>query len=157
VNIARRTTPYEGTASGRFPTHRVSTDTHWSACIGTYDRLKSTRDQARKFLFENAVSPRDTEGIVLTLSELLSNALASGDTAGMVRAELDCQRPHLVKLTVMNKTSTQASAHFRPVSTEMPCPGIDRGRGLPLVAALATRLSIDGRLGSTRVRADFVY
>ncbi len=156
MNIVRRTTPYEGTASEKFPAHRGPTNTHWSTCIETSDRLKWTRDQARKFLSESAVSPRNADDIVLTLSELLSNALASGATAGTVTAELNCQRPRLIKLTVTNKRSTQTSTPFPPPSTEMPRPGIDHGRGLPLVAALASRLSIDERLGSTRVRADFV-
>ena len=156
MHNARRTKPSEGTASERFPTHRAPTDTRWHKCIATSDRLKSARDQARKFLVENAVSPRYADDIVLTLSELLSNALTSGVTAGMVTVELNCQRPHLITLTVTNKRSTQPATHFPPPSTEMPGPGIDHGRGLPLVAALASRLSIDGRLGTTRVQADFV-
>jgi anti-sigma regulatory factor (Ser/Thr protein kinase) len=156
MNIARRTTPHEGTASERFPTHRGPTDSHWSTRIATSDRLKPTRDQARRFLVEHAVPPRYADNIVLTLSELLSNALTCGETAGMVTAELSCQRPHLIKLTVTNQRSTQASSEFPPPSTEMPNPGREHGRGLPLVASLASRLSIEGKLGSTRVRADFV-
>jgi anti-sigma regulatory factor (Ser/Thr protein kinase) len=156
VNIARRTAPCEGTASERFPTHRGRKDMCWSSCIATSARLKSTRDQARQFLVANAVSPTCADDIVLTLSELLSNALASGQPGGTVTAALNCVHPHLVKLTVMNQSSFEPVSAFLPAITEMPGPEIDHGRGLPLVAALATRVSIDGSPTSTRVQADFI-
>lgn len=96
------------------------------------------------------------DDIVLTLSELLSNALASGQPGGTVTAELDCLHPRLVKLTVTNQRSVDPAEGLWPGLTEMPGPEIDHGRGLPLVAVLATRVSIDGPPSSTRVHADFI-
>jgi anti-sigma regulatory factor (Ser/Thr protein kinase) len=154
--VTRRTSPGEGTASARFPTHRGEEGTRWSLCITTPDRLKSTRDQARKFLAANAVRLPCAEDVVLTLSELVSNAFASGQPGGTVTAELDCLHPHLVKLTVTNQRSPDPAERLSPGPTEMPGPEIDHGRGLPLVAALAARVSIDGLQGSTRVQADFM-
>lgn len=154
--MTRRTTPCEGTASARFPTHRSREDTRWSVCIATSDRLKSTRDQARQFLGANAVPLPCADDIVLTLSELLSNALASGQPGGTVTAELDCLNPHLVKLTVTNQSSVEPANGLLTGHTEMPGPEIDHGRGLPLVAVLATRVSIDGLPSSMRVQADFI-
>jgi anti-sigma regulatory factor (Ser/Thr protein kinase) len=143
VNVTRRETP-------------CAEDARWSTCIATSDRLKSTRDQARAFLVANAVSPKCVDDIVLTLSELVSNALASGPPGATVTAELDCLELRLVKLTVTNPRSAGFAKVFLPDHTEMPGPDIDHGRGLPLVAALATRVAIDGLPTSTRVQADFV-
>jgi anti-sigma regulatory factor (Ser/Thr protein kinase) len=155
MNTPRRTTALEGTVSERFRSHRGPPKAHWSARIETPDHLKSTRDQARTFLIRNAVPPRNVDDIVLTLSELLSNALTSQETSGAVTAELDFERPRLITLLVTNERSTSHSSSFPSSPIEMPRPDVPRGRGLPLVAALASRVSIDQRLGSTQVRADF--
>jgi anti-sigma regulatory factor (Ser/Thr protein kinase) len=156
MTVARRTTPYEGTPSERFSTYRGFEDTLWTRLVVSANQMKSVRTAARQFLVANAVSETYADDIVLTLSELLSNGLASGQPGGTVTAELNCLHPNLVKLTVMNQGTLESAREFLPAITGMPGPEIDRGRGLPLVAALATRVAIDAMPSTTRVQADFL-
>jgi hypothetical protein len=156
MTAARRTPPHEGIPPERFRTHRELEDMLWTRLVVDTKQMRSVRMGALQFLVANAVSRTCADDVVLTLSELLSNGLASGLPGGTVTAELDCQHQHLVKLTVVNQNALESAREFLPAVTEMPGPEIDHGRGLPLVATLATRVTIDGQPSSTRVRADFL-
>ena len=130
-------------------------DKHWKTVVTTPAGLRSARDEAKHFLLRNSVSQTSSEKIVLTLSELLSNAIAGLAPGGLVTAELNCRRPHLVTLMVRNDLLDEWPRLPGSLAS-MPPPDIPHGRGLPLVAALADRLSIDTRPGTMRVWADFV-
>ena len=155
MNIARRTKPGEGAISSRFCPQGKTVDKHWKTVVTKPDGLRSARTDARNFLLRNSVSPTCSDKIVLTLSELLSNAITGLASGGLVTAELNCRRPHLVTLMVMNDLLDEWPRLPGSVGS-MPPPEVPHGRGLPLVAALADRLSIDTCPGTMRVWADFV-
>jgi anti-sigma regulatory factor (Ser/Thr protein kinase) len=157
MSTARRTTPKDGTSCGTYRVGRPPPSTQWSRRILNGESLVSARRQARQFLVQQAFSTKLSDDIVLTMSELLSNALSGSPAGRAVTAEIDCRRAHLVELTVVNASWDEVSSRMALTSMEMPGADGDHGRGLPLVATLATRLTIDSRPGSVLVRADFAH
>lgn len=118
-------------------------------------RLASVRADVRRFLGNHGVPPLAVDSVVLVLTELATNGReALGPRGGTVTVDVDCSRHDIVSLLVTNRPpGWPGGAPVAPIA--MPGSDAERGRGLPLVAALATRLSVDTTDRCTRVRADF--
>jgi len=87
-------------------------------------------------------------------AELLTNALESSLPGGWI--ELGCEvRGRVVSVEVANLlTASSSSPMWGAVG--MPLPDAERGRGLPLVAALVARLSFSVEDSQVCVRAELV-
>lgn len=118
-------------------------------------RLASVRADVRRFLGNHGVSPLAVDSVVLVLTELATNGReALGPSGGSVTVDVDCSRHDVVSLLVTNRPPGWPSGlALTPIA--MPGSDAERGRGLPLVAALAMRLSVDTSDRCTRVRAVF--
>lgn len=130
---------------------------HWSQKVTPTAGLRPLRMQARRFLTEHRVAAGRIDDVILTLSELASNALAAADGPNaVVIAELDLVNPSTLKVAVTNTPSTVRLAAMQVRATDMPQPQVDHGRGLPLVALLASRVTIQNEDDSTTVTAEFL-
>lgn len=118
-------------------------------------RLAAVRADVRRFLADHGVPPLAVDSVVLVLTELATNGReALGARGGTVTVDVDCSRRDVVSVLVTNRPpGWPAGATLAPIV--MPDSDAERGRGLPLVAALATRVSVDTTDRCTRVRADF--
>ncbi len=89
-------------------------------------------------------------------AELLTNAFEAGPPGSPIElmARLD---DTVVTIEVTNRVDARRSPAVESrVALGMPDASAERGRGLPLVAALATRLSVTVESGTVRVRADLL-
>lgn len=117
-------------------------------------RLARLRADARRFLAGHGVDAVAIDNVVLSLTELVTNGYEATTVNGDVTIELDCSKTEVISLAVTNEPARPTLA-MALASVDMPGPDALRGRGLPLVAAFATRLSIDAGHDRTRVSADF--
>ena len=91
--------------------------------------------------------------VVLVLSELVTNAIEASPEQGRVEVLIE-RSGATICLDVTNQAATVAPPWPPMTTVEMPTAVAVRGRGLPLVAALAARMSIDVGDELTRVRAE---
>ena len=117
-------------------------------------RLARLRADVRRFLSGHGVDAVAIDNVVLSLTELVTNGYEATTVDGQVAVELDCSRADVITLAVTNRPA-RPTAPLALASVAMPGPDAARGRGLPLVAAFATRLSIDAGGERTQVRVDF--
>lgn len=91
--------------------------------------------------------------VVLVLSELVTNAIEASPEQGRVEVLIE-RSGATICLDVTNQAATVAPPWPPMTTVEMPTAVAVRGRGLPLVAALAARMSVEVGDELTRVRAE---
>lgn len=117
--------------------------------------VRRARREVARFLESNGVAPELSERALLVASELVTNALEASSPAEEIELVVTAGRS-VVTIDVENVCEVDPATIASIASVAMPAPFSERGRGLPLVAASATRLSITFRPGRVRVGADIV-
>lgn len=111
------------------------------------------RADVRRYLAGQGVPEGRIGDVVLVLSELLTNAIEASPEQGQVEVLIE-RSGATVFLDVTNQAVAIAPSWPLMSTVEMPTAFAARGRGLPLVAALAARMSIDVGEKLTHVRAE---
>ena len=111
------------------------------------------RADVRRYLAEQGVPEGRIGDVVLVLSELVTNAIEASPEQGRVEVLIE-RSGATICLDVTNQAATVAPPWPPMTTVEMPTAVAVRGRGLPLVAALAARMSIEVGDELTRVRAE---
>ena len=121
-------------------------------CPAEAPSIRTARRTLSAYL-EGRVSSDLVQRALLVASELLTNALeASGGTGDIELTAVE--RDGMLTLTVEN-ACVAGPEIVRAFSTvTMPAAVAERGRGLPLVASVATRLSITFERGAEFIGAD---
>lgn len=117
--------------------------------------IRAARRQVDRFLRSRHVTDELLDRSLLVASELLTNALEASPTAASIALAVSATEG-LVTVAVENICPLGPEAIAAIASVAMPPALADRGRGLPLVAAAAARLSFTFEPGVVRVSADLL-
>lgn len=117
--------------------------------------VRAARRHVDQFLRSRHVTDELVDRSLLVTSELLTNALEASPTTATIALAVSAT-DGLVTVAVENICPLGPEAIAAIASVSMPPAIADRGRGLPLVAASAARLSFTFEPGVVRVSADLL-
>ena len=106
---------------------------------------RAARDEAAGWLGDHPCRER----LILAVSELVSNAIRHGPPGRPIEVHMVSSGP-----TLRLEVGQADGAFHMPETLDMPPPDQAGGRGLPVVASLATRWGVEGGPGS-HVWAEF--
>ena len=119
------------------------------------DGMRRARRTLRSFLADHGVPDRHVDDAALVMAELAENAHTACDGEAPVTIVL-AVAPGLVVVAVTNERGDSQPDVVLP-TVQMPAPAAHRGRGLPLVAMLSTRLAVHQQSNMTTVRAELCW
>lgn len=126
------------------------------SCPARPDELRNVRHRFGDFLEDHGLDRTVRDGALLVTAELLTNAFEAGPSDSSIEFAAAMSEAVLA-IEVTNRLSPDGiEAIQRLASIGMPDPTAERGRGLPLVAALATRLAVTLEAGAVRIRAELI-
>lgn len=125
-------------------------------CPARPEELRNVRRRLAGLLEECRLPEAVCDGAVLVAAELLTNAYEASPPGSTLRFSTDLEAGVLA-IEVGNPLDPRATRGLERFATVgMPAATADRGRGLPLVAALAARLAVTFESGTVRVRAELL-
>ena len=127
----------------------------WTSQVNSTGPLAPLRIELREHLARHRVDQSVGEDVVLVLTELVSNAQHACLSGTQVTIAVECSPTPPSVAVIVENVPAEGAVSSGPLRPQMPGPLAERGRGLALVAVLATHLSIDNDADLTRVRAEF--